>query len=83
MPTLHIEVLKHLDPKFLKPNKDTTSHSTSQVISLYNNYRACSKKSINQYTNTSIPIKLYKKNILVILEHKLVYWSNKFNYIIT
>ena len=32
------------------------------------------KKSINQYTNTSITNKIiYKKNILVILEHKLVY----------
>ena len=42
------------------------------------------KKSINQYTNTSIADKIiYKKNILVILENKLVYWSKKFNNIIS
>ena len=37
-------------------------------------------QSINQYTNTRVIDKnIYKKNILVILVHKLIYWSNKFN----
>ena len=40
-------------------------------------------QSINQYTNTRIIDKIkHKKNILVILVHKLLYWSNKFNNVI-
>ena len=37
-------------------------------------------QSIYKYKHTNKII--YKKNILVILKHKLVYWSKKFNNII-
>ena len=67
--------------------KDIKIQFYTQVFKLYHSttIKEHGKKnqSINQYTNTSITDKvIYKKNILVILEHKLIYWSNKFNNII-
>ena len=67
--------------------KDIKIQFYTQLFKLYHSttIKELGKKnqSINQYTNTSITDKIiYKKNILVILEHKLIYWANKFNNII-
>ena len=67
--------------------KDIKIQFYTQVFKLYHSttIKEHGKKtqSINQYTNTRIIDKIkHKKNILVILVHKLIYWSNKFNNII-
>ena len=57
--------------------KDIKIQFHTQLFKLYHSStikELTKKNSINQYTNTSITYKIiYKKNILVILEHKLVY----------
>ena len=72
---------------YTRATKDIKIQFHIQLFKLYHSAtikeHAQKNQSINQYTNISITNKIiYKKNILVILEHKLVYWSNKFNNII-
>ena len=67
--------------------KDIKIQFYTQQFKLYHSTtikeRGKKTQSINQYTNTRIIDKIiYKKNILVILVHKLIYWSNKFNNVI-
>ena len=67
--------------------KDIKIQFYTQLFKLYHSttIKEHSKKteSVNQYTSTRIIDKIiYKKNILVILEQKLIYWLNKFNNVI-
>ena len=67
---------------YTRTAKDIKIQFHTQLFKLYHSTTIKEHAKRNQYTNTSITDKIKYKKYFVILEYKLVYWSNKFDNII-